>query len=85
MQDLSAYRCRLISQLGPNIFKGTCDVGNLTGLPGLSAVQQVDFTAAGLSGTVPASWGTGAWAGSLKSLVLAQNPQITGAVPDISG
>ena len=77
--------CRIVSQLGPNIFKGTCDVGNLTDLAGLSAVQQVDFTDAGLSGTVPAAWGTGSWASSLQSLVLAQNPQITGALPDISG
>lgn len=75
----------LISQLGPNIFQGSCNVGNLSDLAGLSAVQQVDFTAAGLSGTVPAAWSTGAWAGSLKSLVLAQNPQIVGSVPDISG
>ena len=60
-------------------------MGNLSDLAGLSAVQQVDFTAAGLSGTVPASWATGAWSGSLLSLVLAQNPQINGSVPDISG
>lgn len=75
----------IISQLGPNIFQGSCNVGNLSDLAGLSAVQQVDFTAAGLSGTVPAAWSTGAWSGSLLSLVLAQNPLINGSVPDISG
>lgn len=75
----------VISQLGPNIFKGTCDVGTLGDLAGLSAATIVDFTAAGLSGTVPAAWGTGAWAATLSQLTLAKNPQITGAVPDISG
>ena len=60
-------------------------MGNLSDLAGLSAAQHVDFTAAGLSGTVPAAWSTGAWSGSLLSLVLAQNPQINGPVPDISG
>lgn len=84
MDELSAA-CRIISQLGPNIFRGTCNVGNLTDLAGLSAAVNVDFTAAGLNGTVPASWGTGAWAGTLKTLVLAQNPNITGPVPDLSG
>ena len=60
-------------------------MGNLSDLAGLSAVQQVDFTDAGLAGTVPAAWSTGAWSGSLLSLVLAQNPLINGSVPDISG
>lgn len=75
----------VISQLGPNVFKGTCDVGTLGDLAGLSAATIVDFTASGLSGSVPAAWSTGAWASTLQQLTLAQNPQITGAVPDISG
>ena len=82
-QCLSA--CRVISQLGPNVFQGTCDVGNLTDLAGLTAASIVDFTDSGLSGTVPAAWGAGSgWAGSLTSLTLAENPSITGPIPDLS-
>jgi hypothetical protein len=67
------------------VFKTACDVGTLGDLAGLSAASIVDFTASGLSGTVPANWSTGAWASTLTQLTLAQNPGITGAVPDISG
>lgn len=75
----------LMSQLGPNVFKGTCDLSNLTDLAGLSAAVNVDFTNAGVSGSVPAAWGTGAWSSTLQSLVLAQNVNVTGAIPDLSG
>jgi len=75
----------VLPQLGTNLFKGTCDVGTLGDLAGLSAASVVDFTASGLSGTVPANWSTGAWASTLSQLTLAQNPEITGAVLDLSG
>jgi hypothetical protein len=35
-----------------------------------------------VSGSIPAAWGTGAWASTLQSLVLAQNPNVTGTIPD---
>lgn len=65
---------------GP-IFGGNCDVSTLADLAGLSAATIVDFTNAGLKGTLPASWSTGAWSNSLTSLTLAQNPGLVSLLP----
>lgn len=78
------FTCRIMSQLGPNFFGGSCNISTLDGLSGLASAQIVDFTASGLSGTIPASWANGAWSGSLKSLTLAQNPNLTGPIPSFA-
>jgi hypothetical protein len=73
-----------MSQLGPNIFRGSCDLSTLSDLAGLASLQVLDFTASGLSGSIPATWANGSWAGSLRSLTLAQNPNVTGPIPSFA-
>ena len=82
--DIAIDLCRIISQLGPNVFQGTCNASTLSGLSGLSSLQILDFTASGLSGTIPASWATGAWNQTLQSVTLSQNPNLTGPVPNFA-
>ena len=65
-----------MSQLGPNSLP--CNVSELGSLSGLSKVQNVDFTAVGLSGSMPAAWAAGF--DSLEKLVLSQN-KIEGELP----
>ena len=76
--------CRIISQLGPNVFKGSCNLSTLGDLAGLSSLQIVDFTASGLTGSIPASWATASFANTLQSLTLSQNPNVTGPLPNLA-
>ena len=69
--------CSTMSELGPNALAG-CDVGNLTGLSGLSNVQQINMQAVGLTGSLPAGWSNGFE--SLEMLTLSQN-SIEGTLP----
>lgn len=74
-----------MSQLGPNIFQGSCNLSTLGGLAGLSSLQILDMTAVGLSGSIPAEWANGSWANSLQQLNLGQNPEVTGPLANFSG
>ena len=59
------HGCRLMSEFGPGSLP--CDVGSFGSLSGLDKVQNVDFTAVGLTGSLPDSWSSGF--GSLQKLV----------------
>ena len=76
-EHIEWHICRLISQLATtkNL---PCDVGTLGDLSGLSAVQMVDFTNAGLTGTLPSEWASGF--DSLTTLNLPMN-NIKGSLP----
>ena len=65
--------CRLMSEFGPGSLP--CNVGNFTSISSLDQVQNVDFTAVGLTGQLPTGWGSGF--GSLQKLVLAQNVYVS--------
>lgn len=67
----------LISQIA-TIRNLPCDVATLADLANLGEVTTVDFTNAGLTGSLPAAWAYGF--GSLTSLTLAQN-DIEGELP----
>ena len=54
-----------MSEFGPGSLP--CDVGGFGSLSGLDQVQNVDFTAVGLTGSLPDSWSSGF--GSLQKLV----------------